>query len=470
MLDVENAAPPPRPDGPPPFRDDAGEISQDFVEAVAEAIEAADRPRVCALVEDLHEADLGGLIEALEPHQRPRLIELLGAQFDFTALTEVDDAVREDILEELGTATVAEGVRELDADDAVTILEDLDPADKQEILQRLPPTERVAIQRALDYPEDSAGRRMQTEFIAVPPFWSVGQTIDFMRDAEDLPETFYEIFVVDPGYRLLGSVPLDRLLRSKGPASLEEVMRDDDHRVRATDDQEEAARLFQRYNLVSAAVVDGGGRLVGVLMVDDIVDVLDEEADADLKALGGVKPEEEISDDILDTARSRFPWLFANAITAVISASVIRFFEGSVAQMVALAVLMPVVASMGGNAGTQTMTVTVRALATRQLSRANTWRIVRRELVVGLINGVLFGLIIGLVAATWFGITDLGFVIGLALLAVLSVAAFGGILIPLLLNRLGIDPAVSSGPFVTTTTDIVGFLAFLGIATLWFGL
>jgi magnesium transporter len=421
-------------------------------------------------VEDLHEADLGGLIEALEPHQRPRLIELLGAQFDFTALTEVDDAVREDILEELGTATVAEGVRELDADDAVTILEDLDPADKQEILQRLPPTERVAIQRALDYPEDSAGRRMQTEFIAVPPFWSVGQTIDFMRDAEDLPETFYEIFVVDPGYRLLGSVPLDRLLRSKGPASLEEVMRDDDHRVRATDDQEEAARLFQRYNLVSAAVVDGGGRLVGVLMVDDIVDVLDEEADADLKALGGVKPEEEISDDILDTARSRFPWLFANAITAVISASVIRFFEGSVAQMVALAVLMPVVASMGGNAGTQTMTVTVRALATRQLSRANTWRIVRREGVVGLINGVLFGLILGAVAATWFGITDLGFVIGLALLAVLSVAAFGGILIPLLLNRLGIDPAVSSGPFVTTTTDIVGFLAFLGIATLWFGL
>jgi magnesium transporter len=470
MLDVENAAPPPRPDAPPPFRDDAGEISQDFVEAVAEAIEAADRPRVCALVEDLHEADLGGLIEALEPHQRPRLIELLGAQFDFTALTEVDDAVREDILEELGTATVAEGVRELDADDAVTILEDLDPADKQEILQRLPPTERVAIQRALDYPEDSAGRRMQTEFIAVPPFWSVGQTIDFMRDAEDLPETFYEIFVVDPGYRLLGSVPLDRLLRSKGPASLEEVMRDDDHRVRATDDQEEAARLFQRYNLVSAAVVDGGGRLVGVLMVDDIVDVLDEEADADLKALGGVKPEEEISDDILDTARSRFPWLFANAITAVISASVIRFFEGSVAQMVALAVLMPVVASMGGNAGTQTMTVTVRALATRQLSRANTWRIVRREGVVGLINGVLFGLILGAVAATWFGITDLGFVIGLALLAVLSVAAFGGILIPLLLNRLGIDPAVSSGPFVTTTTDIVGFLAFLGIATLWFGL
>jgi magnesium transporter len=247
-------------------------------------------------------------------------------------------------------------------------------------------------------------------------------------------------------------------------------MRDDDHRVRATDDQEEAARLFQRYNLVSAAVVDGGGRLVGVLMVDDIVDVLDEEADADLKALGGVKPEEEISDDILDTARSRFPWLFANAITAVISASVIRFFEGSVAQMVALAVLMPVVASMGGNAGTQTMTVTVRALATRQLSRANTWRIVRREGVVGLINGVLFGLILGAVAATWFGITDLGFVIGLALLAVLSVAAFGGILIPLLLNRLGIDPAVSSGPFVTTTTDIVGFLAFLGIATLWFGL
>lgn len=469
MLDVETAAAPPAA-GPLPFRDPDGELNAGFVQAVAEAVDTADRTHVCALVEDLHEADVGSLLEALEPDQRPRLIELLGKDFDFTALTEVDDAVREDILEELETETVAEGVRELDADDAVYILEDLDQADKDEILDRLPATERVAIQRALDYPEDSAGRRMQTEFIAVPPFWSVGQTLDFMRESEDLPETFYEIFVVDPGHRLLGSVPLDRLLRSKGPAAIEEVMRDDDHLVRATDDQEDAARLFQRYNLVSAAVVDEGGRLVGVLMVDDIVDVLDEEADAEIKALGGVNAEEEISDDVMDTARSRFPWLLANSVTAVVSAAVIGLFAQSVERMVALAVLMPIVASMGGNAGTQTMTVTVRALATRQLGRANTWRIVRREVVVGLINGVVFGLILGVVAALWFGVNDLGVVIGLALLAVLSVAAFGGILIPLLLHRLGIDPAVSSGPFVTTTTDIVGFFAFLGIATLWFRL
>ena len=458
------------PGGPPPLRDDQDHIHPDFVQTVADAVERSESTRIRYLMADLHEADVGDLIEALAPDLRPRLIELLGRDFDFTALTEVDDAVREDILEELETATVAEGVRELESDDAVSILEDLDEADRAEILEKLPAAERVALQRALDLPEDSAGRRMQTEFIAVPPFWTVGQTIDFMRETEDLPDTFYEIFVVDPSYHLCGTVPLDKLLRSQRPVKVGDIMVGEPDVVKATADQEDVARLFQHYNLVSAAVVDESNRLVGVIMIDDIVDVIEEEADEDLKALGGVHSEEELSDDVLYTARSRFPWLFANMITAILASAVIDLFEHSLEKMVALAVLMPIVASMGGNAGTQTMTVAVRALATRELGRANAWRIIRRELAVGLINGLGFAVIMGVVAATWFNVTDLGVVIGLALLTVLTAAALGGILIPLALNRLGADPAVSSGPFVTTVTDIVGFFAFLGIATLWFGL
>jgi magnesium transporter len=480
MQDVDEAAAPRGPDGapgasppggPPPLREeDEGHINADFVAAVAEAIRRTDGAGIRDLTADLHEADVGDLLEALAPEDRPCFIELLGRDFDFTALTEVDDAVRDDILDELEPATVAEGVRDLDSDDAVSILEDLDEADRAEILDRLPAAERDALQRALDYPEDSAGRRMQSGFIAVPPFWTVGQTIDFMRDTEDLPDTFYEIFVVDPAYHLCGTVPLDKLLRSKRPVRIADIMSAEPDVVRATDDQEDVARLFQRYNLVSAAVVDESNRLVGVIMVDDIVDVIEEEADEDLKALGGVHAEEELSHNVLDTVRGRFPWLFANMIAALVASSVIRLFEDSLEKMIALAVLMPIVASMGGNAGTQTMTVTVRALATRELGRANAWRIIRRELCVGALNGLGFALIMGVIAAAWFDLTDLGVVIGLALLTVLSVAALGGILIPLLLNRLGVDPAVSSGPFVTTITDIVGFFAFLGIATLWFGL
>ena len=474
MLDVEDKTPLERPDGHATdalvFRDEEGELNQDFLAAIADAIAASDSTRLQKLIEDFHESDLGDLIEALTTEDRPRLIELLGSAFDFTALTEVDDAVREEILEELEATTVAEGVRDLDSDDAVTILESLDEEDKAEVLDQLPPMERVALQRSLEYPEESAGRRMQTEYIAVPPFWTVGQTIDFMRETADLPDTFYEIFVIDPAGHLLGSVPLDRLLRSKRPVTIQAVMNDDPDRVEAVQNQEEVARLFERYNLVSAAVVDEAGRLVGVMMVDDIVDVLEEEADADIKALGGVKSDEELSDDVFYTQRSRFPWLFVNMCTALAAASVIQVFSNSLERMVALAILMPIVASMGGNAGTQTMTVAVRALATRELGRSNAWRIIRREAAVGLLNGLAFAVIMGVLAGLWFQSMQLGMVIGLALITVLLFAAMGGILVPLTLNRFGVDPAVSSGPFVTSITDIVGFLSFLGIATLWFHL
>jgi magnesium transporter len=452
------------------LRGEDGALREDYVERVTRAIEAADAVALRELVGELHEADLGDLIEALDPDLRPRLVELLGHDFDFTALTEVDDTVREEILEELPAETVAEGVRDLDTDDAVAILEDLPKDEQTEILEQLPATERVALARGLDYPENSAGRRMQDEFIAVGPNWTVGQTIDYMRETPNLPDRFWELYVVDADRRLEGIVALDRLLRTKRPVPIAELIDEELRPVQVADDQEEVARLFERYDLVSAPVVDENQRLVGVITFDDIVDVIEEEAEEDIKALGGVGREEELSDSVWTTARGRFTWLFANLLTALLASWVISQFEGSIQKMVALAVLMPIVASMGGNAGTQTMTVAVRALATRELSSANAWRVIRRELMVGVLNGIAFALIMAVIAAAWFHVTDLGVVIALAMVTVLAAAALGGILIPLALIRLGVDPAVSSGPFVTTVTDVVGFFSFLGIATLWFGL
>ncbi len=452
------------------FRDEEGAVRAAFVERVNAAIDSADAAALRALAGDLHESDTGDLIEALDAERRPRLVELLGREFDFTALTEVEDAVREEILEELEPETVAEGVRDLDSDDAAYILEDLPKDEQAEILEQLPNTERVALERILEYPEGSAGRRMQTEFIAVAPSWTVGEAIDHMRETADLPDRFYELYVIDDTSKLLGAVALDLLLRNKRPQLLSELMDPERRRVRATEDQEEVARMFERYNLVAAPVVDNADKLVGVLTFDDIVDVIEEEAEEDIKALGGVGSSEELSDSVRTIVISRFPWLLANLATALVSAWVISRFEGSIAKMVALAVLMPVVASMGGNAGTQTMTVSVRALATRDLNDANAMRVARRELLVGLVNGLGFALIMGTIAAFWFQVPDLGLVIGLAMICVLVAAAMGGIAIPLALTRLGVDPAIASGPFVTTVTDVVAFFSFLGIATLWFGL
>jgi magnesium transporter len=291
-----------------------------------------------------------------------------------------------------------------------------------------------------------------------------------MRETVDLPDRFYELYVTDPAGKFLGAVALDRLLRTKRPVPVIELMDEDRRRVRATEDQEEVARTFERYNLVAAPVVDEDDRLVGVLTFDDIVDVIEQEAEEDIKALGGVSAYEELSDSVWDIVKARFPWLLANLGCALVAAWVIGQFSSSIEKMVALAVLMPIVASMGGNAGTQTMTVAVRALATRELSNANALRVARRELMVGIMNGIGFAIIMGSVAAAWFGLADLLPVMGLAMLTVLAAAALGGIVIPLVLTKLGVDPAVSSGPFVTTITDVVGFFSFLGIATLWFGL
>ncbi|MGB6428698.1 MAG: magnesium transporter, partial [Methyloceanibacter sp.] len=361
---------------------------------------------------------------------------------------------------------VAEALQQLDSDEAVYLIEDLDKEDQTEILAKLPYFERVALQRSLEYPEDSAGRIMQTDLIAVPPFWSVGQTIDHMREADDLPDRFYEIFVVDPAYHLIGSVALNRLLRSKRPTTIESITDSDIRPIPVESDQEEVARQFERYNLTSAPVVDPDHRLVGVITADDVVEVVQEEASEDILRLGGVAGES-VSDSVWETTRLRFTWLLANLVTALIASAVISVFEATIEQMVALAVLMPIVASMGGNAGTQTMTVAVRALATQDQGPVNAVRVIMRESVVGLLNGLLFAGIMAAIVFFWFGSGPLGLVIALAMIVNLVAAALAGILIPLGLEELGLDPAIASGVFVTTVTDVVGFFAFLGLAALW---
>ncbi|MHA1555123.1 MAG: magnesium transporter [Alphaproteobacteria bacterium] len=452
------------------IRDERGHLSRGLLDAVRAAIGAGDGALVRALAGELHESDTGDLIEALDAGERTRFIQLLGDDFDFTTLTELEETTRVQVVENLPTEEVAEGVREIDSDDAVFILEDLEPDERERILEKIPAAERRTLAAGLEFPKDSAGRRMQTEVIAVPPFWTVGDTIDHMREDEGLPDEFYEIIVVDPAYRPIGTVGLSRLLRTRRPVPILDIVSEELHVVNAADDQEDVAREFERYNLVSAAVTDDSQRLVGVITVDDIVDVIEVEAAADIKALAGVAADEELSDNFWSITRGRFLWLAVNLATAVLASILIGMFSEQLQQMVALAILMPIVASQGGNAGTQTMTVTVRAIATRELGPHNVRRIIVRELLVGVANGVAFSLILGVVAYVWFQVPGLGVVIGLAMLVNLVAAAAGGVIIPLVLNRLRADPAVSSAAFVTTVTDLIGFLAFLGLAAWWFGL
>jgi magnesium transporter len=446
------------------IRDEEGALDSDFVERVSDAIKRHDGEGLRGLVGELHESDLGDVLQALDPDERAQLVRLMGADFDWVALTEVEDTVRTEILESIPNDQIAEVVRELDSDDAVEIISDLEEEDREEILAELPLAERIALERSLDYPEDSAGRRMTTKFIAVPPYWTVGQTIDFMREDERLPDEFTEIYVVDPRYQFLGYVPLDKLLRSKRPTRIEEIIAEAKHTAQATDDQEDVARLFERYNLLSVGVVDDTNRLVGVITVDDIVDVIEEEADEDIKRLAGVG-DEEISEGVFSVVRLRSSWLFVNLVTAFLSASVISLFESTIERIAILAMLFPIVAGLGGNAGTQTLTVTVRALATQKLNAGNVWRLIGREALVGISNGVVLGCVTGILVALIFARPELGLVIAGGMLANQSVAALVGIVIPLALDRLGVDPAVASSIFVTAMTDATGFFAFLGLAT-----
>lgn len=441
------------------------DISAVEVAAIEQAIAERDAGRLKALVSPLDDPGMADLIGLLPAESRVTFVELLGRDFRPEVLSELEWGVKEQIVEDLPNATIAEAVQQLDTDDAVYLIEDLGAADQEEILAQLPADERANIERSLDYPEESAGRLMQADVIAVPPFWTVGQVIDHMRETENLPDDFAEIYVVDPAHHLLGIIQLDRLLRTKRPVLVRDIMDDDPQAVRVTEDQENVARTFERHNLMAAPVIDTDGRLVGVVTADDIMEVVQDEAEEDIYRLAGVG-DESVSDTIWSTTRSRFLWLLINLATAVLASWVISFFEATIDQMVALAVLMPIVASMGGNAGTQTMTIAVRALATRDLTAVNALRIVWREAAVGLINGIVFAGIMGAVVLMWFGSGPLGLVIGAAMIVNLAAAALSGVLVPILLDRFGLDPAVSSGVFVTTVTDVVGFFAFLGLAAI----
>jgi len=444
-----------------PDREDPAQPIDEIREALAEGrIE-----RVMDLAEPLHAADVADLLEHLSRDERALYLRITRHVIDPETLTYLDETVREEVMELLGPQELAAAVARLDSDDAVEVLEDLGDEAKQRILDSIPAAERALLEEGLTYPDDSAGRMMQRELVAVPSFWTVGETIDYLRAKDDLPDAFYDLFVVDPTHKPVGAVPLSRAMRARRAARLADIMETELRLIPVAMDQEAVAHLFRQYGLVSAPVVDAGGRLVGVVTVDDVVHVIDEEAEEDLMKLGGVR-EDDLYRAAIDTTRARFTWLVVNLLTAILASAVIGVFQGNIEQIVALAVLMPIVASMGGNAGTQTLTVAVRALAMKELTRDNALRFVGKELLVGSFNGILFAALTGAVAWLWFDMPGLGLVIAAAMMFNMAVAGLSGTLIPLGLERLGIDPAIASGVFVTTVTDVVGFFAFLGLAGL----
>ncbi len=441
-------------------------VSDELIHEAEVALDEENVGRIRAMTEPLHAADVADLLERLDSGHRNQLIDILKVDLDAEVLTYLDEHLREDVIERISTADLAAAITELASDDAIDLIENLDQPERQELLDAVPAGERIVLQQALTYPEKSAGRLMQRETVAAPENWTVGDTIDFARNAEQLPDDFYDIVVVDPANRPVGTVPLSRLMRTKRPTSLSNLMDSSPHLVPITMDEEEVARLFQQYGLVSAPVIDSSGRLQGIITVDDVVDVLDEAHEDDLLKLGGVS-EDDLYSAVSATTRARFPWLSMNLLTAVAASLVIGLFEGTIAKITSLAVLMPIVASMGGNAGTQTLTVTVRALATREVTGANAYRLLGKELLVGFWNGLLFSVIIAGVAYLWFGSLGISAVIAGSTVLTLLVAGLSGAFIPMLLERLKVDPAVASGVFLTTVTDVIGFFTFLGLAALF---
>ena len=446
------------------------QLEADRIESILDALHGGQEARVRGLVTLLHAADIADIFERLSPADRERLIDVVGRHLPPDVLSELDETVREDIIERLGAKEVAAVVAELDSDDAVQVIEELDEPERREILDAMPVADRALIEEALTFPEDSAGRLMQREVVTVAAYWTVGQTIDFLRqsaeeDADRLPETFYDIVVVDAMFRPVGTIPLSHLLRSRRPVCVTDIMSTDMHVIPAIMDQEDIAFLFRQRDLVSAPVINESGRLVGIITIDDVVDVMQEEHEEDIMLLGGVQ-ESDFYSAALQTTGLRFKWLAVNLFTASLGAMVINLFSETIAQVVALAVLMPIVASMGGNAGTQTLTVTVRALATKELTPTNALRLVGKETLVGGLNGVLLAILTGLVAWLWSGNPSIAMAIAMAMVANLVIAGLAGITIPLALERMGADPAVASSVFLTAVTDVVGFFTFLGLATL----
>ena len=435
---------------------------------------SGDEAGVRTLIAELHPADAADLLERLGADERARVVEILRRDFDSDILSELDETVRDHVVECLGVENVAAVIAGMDSDDALEVIEELDEDEQQQVLDAIPVGDRTLIEEGLSYPEDSAGRLMQREVVTVPEFWNVGETIDFLRHSADkdeeegedvLPAQFYDLFVVDPSHKPVGTVPLSRFLSARRQVPITAIMETKMKVLDVTTDQEDVAFMFRQRDLVSAPVVDAAGRLVGAITIDDVVDVIDEEHEEDIMRLGGVS-EDDLYDATVDTTRARFSWLLINLGTAVMASAVIGMFDATLEQMVALAILMPIVASMGGNAGTQTLTVAVRALAMKELTPTNAARVIGKETLVGVFNGILFAGIIGVVTWIWFGDPALGVVIGLAMIVNMFVAGLAGSTIPLALDRMGVDPAVASGVFLTTITDVVGFFVFLGLAGL----
>jgi magnesium transporter len=438
-----------------------------FVRAVVDAIDRGDGDAVRALLEPLHAADMADLLGMVAPMERRALVAALGQDFDPEILTEIDEELRNELVAALGPQKVAEAVAELDTEDAVYVLEDLTEEQQREVLDQVPEADRAEVVDALAYPDYSAGRLMHREYVALAPDLTVGEALKAIMDLPeaDCPDDFEAIYVTDQRDVPVGMIPVSRLLRSPRNANLADVMMTDFETIPAAMDQKEFAYIFEHYHLAAAPVTDTQGRMVGILSSRSVVEVLQDEHQAEVLALGGVSDDEGIAAPVIKTTWLRFSWLFVNLLTAILASLVIGMFEASLEKIVALAILMPIVASMGGNAGTQTLTVAVRALATKDLSAANFMRVFGKELLMGWLNGVAFALIMGLVTWLWFRDPALGGVIAGAMIINLLAAAAAGLLVPYSLNRAGIDPAVSSAVFVTTVTDVVGFVAFLGLAT-----
>ncbi|SFC47616.1 magnesium transporter [Tropicimonas isoalkanivorans] len=447
--------------------DDAEALRQQRIQEVLLAINAADEHRLGRLLDEMHPADVADLMEQVGDRTRQLLLRFWGRDIGGEILSELDEGVRAEVIEALPDSVLSEAVLDLESDDIVDLVENLEDDRKDAVLDALPAADRVAVEQALNWPEYSAGRLMQREVVTAPEHWTVGQTIDHLRrEDRHLPEQFYHVILVDPTMTPTGYVTLGKLLSSARATALKSITEHSFRTVPVEMYEGDVAYIFNQYHLISVPVVDKDDRLVGVITIDDAMAVLDEEHGEDMLRLAGVTEESSLSDSAIETTRLRLPWLAVNLCTAILASLVIALFEDVIAQVVALAVLMPIVASMGGNAGTQSLTVAVRAIATKDLTVSNLWRVVGRELLVGMLNGVVFAIVMGVVALAWFGSAQIGLVIALAMVVNLAVAALAGILVPVTMERLGVDPALASGTFVTTVTDVVGFFAFLGTASM----
>ena len=439
-------------------------LSKKSLGAILDAVETGDRDALVTLMEPMHAADIADMLEQVDAFDRRALVQLYDLEFDGEILSELEEGIREEIIGYLKPEILAEAVRELDSDDVVDLLEDLEEPQQAAILDALDDTDRLAVEQSMTYPEYSAGRLMQREVVMAPEHWTVGQAIDFLRSEDELPEQFYHVILVDPRMHPVGNVTLGKLMASKRTVKLVDIVEDVFQVIPVTQEESDVAYAFNQYHLISAPVVDAENRLVGVITIDDAMAVLDDEHEEDILRLAGVGDESSLSDTVMETTRQRLPWLGVNLVTAILASGVIALFEDTISSFVALAVLMPIVASMGGNAGTQSLTVAVRAIATKDLTGANVWRVIRREVLVGAINGLVFAVVMGIVGIIWFGSPGLGYVIALAMIINLIVAGLAGTGVPVVLEKIGVDPALASGAFVTTVTDVVGFFAFLGLA------